>query len=75
MHNIIVRKFYVQEEIKLVSYPRFDVFINARIRQTRIYFMLEHLNSSWTGYHYYSAPNNPYRDFTLRFGLEWNFFL
>ncbi|WP_164917896.1 putative porin, partial [Leeuwenhoekiella marinoflava] len=24
---------------------------------------------------YYSAPGYPYRDFTLRFGLVWNFFL
>jgi len=35
----------------------------------------EHFNSSFTGYDYFSAPNNPYRDFVIRFGLVWNFFL
>ena len=74
-YDPLLAEFYVQDTETLGSFPRFDVFINARIRQTRIYFSLEHLNSSWTGYNYYSAPNNPYRDFTLRFGLEWNFFL
>ncbi|HBK84363.1 MAG TPA: hypothetical protein DDZ41_12365, partial [Flavobacterium sp.] len=26
------------------------------------------------GYNYYTAPNYPYRDFMVRFGLVWNFF-
>ncbi|NCQ16004.1 MAG: putative porin, partial [Flavobacteriales bacterium] len=24
---------------------------------------------------YYSAPNYPYRDFVVRFGIVWNFFM
>ncbi|WP_412987920.1 putative porin [Pontimicrobium sp. IMCC45349] len=27
------------------------------------------------GYNYYSTLNVPYRDFAIRFGLVWNFFL
>jgi len=27
-----------------------------------------------SGYKYYTAPNYPYKDFTFRFGLVWNFF-
>ena len=52
-----------------------DFFVNAKIQQTRLYFKLEHFNSSFTGYNFYSAPNYPYRDFSFRFGLVWNFFL
>ena len=52
----------------------FDFFVNARIKQTRIYLKAEHFNSAMTGYNFYSAPNYPYRDFMVRFGLEWNFF-
>lgn len=74
-YDPLLAEFYTQNEIKLGGFPRLDVFINAKIRQTRIYLKAEHFNSSFTGYNYYSAPNTPYRDFTVRFGIVWNFFL
>ena len=73
-YNPLIGEFYVQNETKFGNFPMFDFFINARIKQTRIYLKAEHFNSSFTGYNYYSAPNYPYRDFMVRFGLEWNFF-
>ncbi|NDK19012.1 MAG: putative porin, partial [Zetaproteobacteria bacterium] len=30
---------------------------------------------SFSGYNYFSAPNYPYRDLSIRFGLVWNFFI
>lgn len=74
-YNPLLAEFYSQNQTKLGGFPRLDFFINAKIRQTRIFFKAEHFNSSFTGYNYFSAPNNPYRDFTVRFGLVWNFFL
>ena len=74
-YDPVLAEFYVQTNQKYGDFPRLDFFINAKIRQTRIYLKAEHFNSSFTGYNYYSAPNNPYRDFTVRFGLVWNFFL
>lgn len=74
-YNPLLAEFYVQTNNKYGAFPRLDYFVNAKIRQTRIYFKAEHFNSAFTGYSYYSAPNNPYRDFTIRFGLVWNFFL
>lgn len=71
----LLSEFYVQNQTELGGFSRFDFFINAKIRQTRIYLKAEHFNSSFTGYKYYSAPNYPYRDFIVRFGLVWNFFL
>ena len=73
-YNPLLGEFYVQNETKIGSFPMFDFFVNARVRQTRIYLKAEHFNSAMTGYNYYSAPNYPYRDFMVRFGLEWNFF-
>ena len=74
-YNPLLGEFYVQENEKLGGFPLIDVFINAKVRQTRIYFKAEHLNTIWsTDYNYYSAPNYPYRDFVIRFGLVWNFF-
>lgn len=74
-YDPLLAEFYTQNQTKLGGFPRLDFFVNAKIRQTRIYLKAEHFNSHFTGYEYFSAPNNPYRDFTVRFGLVWNFFL
>lgn len=73
-YNPILGEFYVQNKEELGGYPLLDFFINARIKQTRIYLKAEHFNASFSGYDYYAAPNYPYRDFVIRFGLVWNFF-
>lgn len=74
-YDPLLSEFYTQNNTQLGNFPRLDFFLNAKVRQTRIYLKAEHFNSSWTGYNYYSAPNYPYRDFIVRFGLVWNFFL
>lgn len=74
-YDPLLSELYVQNEKEIGAFPIIDFFINAKIQQTRLYFKFEHFNSSFTGYNYYSAPNYPYRDFTFRFGLVWNFFM
>jgi hypothetical protein len=73
-YNPVLGSFYVQNERKIGNFPLLDFFVNAKIKQTRIYLKAEHFNSTITGYNFYSAPDYPYRDFTIRFGLVWNFF-
>ncbi len=73
-YNPVLGEFYVQNEEKLGGYPLLDFFINAKVRQTRIFLKAEHFNSLFSKYDYYAAPNYPYRDFVIRFGLVWNFF-
>jgi len=74
-YDPLLAEFYTQNDLRIGNFPRLDFFVNAKIRQTRIYFKAEHLNAAFTGYNYFSAPNYPYRDFAIRFGLVWNFFL
>ncbi len=73
-YNPLLGEFYVQNREELGAFPLLDFFINAKVRQTRIYLKAEHFNSSFTGNTFYAAPNYPYRDFVIRFGLVWNFF-
>ncbi|HEU0136969.1 MAG TPA: putative porin [Flavobacterium sp.] len=73
-YNPVIGEFFVQDQRKIGNFPVFDFFVNARIQQTRIFIKAEHFNSAWTGNNFYSAPNYPYRDFIVRFGLVWNFF-
>ncbi len=74
-YDPLLAEFYTQNDVKIGGFPRLDFFVNAKVRQTRIFIKAEHFNSSFTGYNYFVAPNHPYRDFTIRFGLVWNFFL
>lgn len=73
-YNPLLGEFYVQNEKKIGAFPMFDFFINAKVRQARLFLKAEHFNSSFTGYNFYTAPNYPYRDFIVRFGIVWNFF-
>jgi len=74
-YNPIVAEFFVQDRKQIGDFANFDFFINARIKQTRIYFKAEHFNSGLSNTNtFYSTPNYPYRDFIVRFGLVWNFF-
>ena len=73
-YNPVIGDFYIQNQKQIGDFPMFDFFINAKVRQTRIYLKAEHFNSSFTGNDFYSAPSYPYRDFIVRFGLVWNFF-
>ena len=73
-YNPILGEFFVQNQTQIGAFPNFDIFANARIQRCRIFLKAEHFNSAMSGNTFYSAPNNPYRDFMIRFGLVWNFF-
>lgn len=73
-YNPLIGEFFVQDKVKIGNYPLVDFFINAKIQRTRLYLKAEHLNSLFSKNNYFSAPDYPYRDFLIRFGLVWNFF-
>ena len=74
-YNPLLSEFTVQNQEEFGDFPVFDIFVNAQVSRMRLYAKFENVTSSFTGRNYYSAPYNPYRDFTFRFGLVWNFFI
>ena len=75
-YDPVLAEFYVQNDQELGSFSLFDIFLNMKVRQTRIFFKYEHFNSLFAKKNiYFSAPNYPYRDAVIRFGLVWDFFL
>ena len=75
-YDPVLAEFYVQNDQELGGFPLVDIFFNAKIRQTRIFFVYENFTSLFGGKNeHFSAPGQPYRDNVLRFGLVWNFFL
>jgi hypothetical protein len=73
-YNPLISSFHVQTDKKIGGFPVIDLFVNAKIQQTRLFLKAEHFNSTFTGNNFYSSPAYPYRDFIIRFGLVWNFF-
>ena len=73
-YNPLLAEFEVQTSEKTGSFPMFDYFLNAKVRTMRIFLSLQHFNASFTGYDYYAAPTQPYRDFSIRLGIVWNIF-
>lgn len=75
-YDPVLAEFYVQNNQELGGFPLVDLFFNAKIRQTRIYFIYENFTALFANKNeYFAAPGYPYRDNVLRFGLVWNFFL
>ena len=74
-YDPVLSEFYVQNQQEMEGFPRIDFFFNGKIRQARIFFKLEQVHTLLTGNDNFSAPLYPYRDFGVRFGLLWNFFL
>ncbi len=74
-YNPLISEFTIQNTDEIGNFPVLDFFFNMRIQRTRIYLQFENISAGFTGRNYYSAPTYPYRDFTFRIGLVWNFFI
>ena len=74
-YNPLLSEFVLQNTKEIGDYPIVDFFVNMQVRRTRLYFNFENITAAYTGRNYFAAPNYPYRDFTFRFGLVWNFFI
>ncbi len=73
--NPVLNEFVLQDEVEIGGYPMVDFFINAQIKRTRLFLKVENITASYSGRTYYAAPNYPYRDLTVRFGIVWNWFI
>ncbi len=73
-YNPLLGEFILQNDTE-IGFPTLDLFFNAKVRRTRIFFKIDNISSNFLEKNYFSAPNNPYRDMSIRFGLVWNWFI
>ncbi|WP_298782311.1 putative porin [uncultured Polaribacter sp.] len=73
-YNPLLAEFTLQNDEE-IGFPTLDVFFNAQVRRTRLFLKVDNITSEFSKKNYFSAPNYPYRDFTIRFGLVWNWFI
>jgi len=67
-------RFYRQDQVSTGNYPFINVFLNLKLRRTRIFVMLDHVNSGLIGYDYFMIPTYPMNIRMLRYGLAWTFY-
>jgi len=67
-------RYYRQTKVKTGDYPFVDVFLNLKLKRTRIFIMFDHVNSQLMGYEYFLIPYNPMNIRMFRYGLAWTFY-
>ena len=55
-YNPLLAEFRIQND-EQIGFPTIDVFFNAQMRRTRLYFKVDNATSSLTDKNYFSAPN------------------
>lgn len=66
--------FYLQNTTKTGGYPRFDVFVNLKVKNARLFIKLENAGDNIYDRSYYLTPHYPMPGRVLKFGLNWRFF-
>ncbi|MBM3420310.1 MAG: hypothetical protein FJY11_04155, partial [Bacteroidetes bacterium] len=67
-------RYYNQNTTLTGGYPFVNVFLNAKIKRTRILLSFDHVNSGLSGYDYYLIPHNPLNIRVFRYGIAWTFY-
>jgi hypothetical protein len=71
-------RFYRQELMTAGDYPYINVFLNFKIKRTRVFVMFDHINANLMGqsirYNYFMVPTYPMNMRMLRYGLSWTFY-
>lgn len=67
-------RFYRQDSYEAGNYPFINVFLNIKLKRTRIFVMLDHLNSGLMGYEYFMVPSYPQSVRMLKYGIAWTFY-
>jgi hypothetical protein len=66
--------YYQAQDTPTGSYPFINAFLNIKLKRTRIFLMLDHLNSKMSGYDYYLVPGYPMNIRYFRYGFAWTFY-
>jgi hypothetical protein len=67
-------RFYRQEKTLTGNYPYVNVFLNFKVKRTRVFLMFDHVNAGMMGYDFAMVPSYPMNVRMLRYGLSWTFY-
>jgi hypothetical protein len=67
-------RYFSQSTTRIGNYPFANVFLNLKVKRTRIFVMADHVNSGLTGYEYFLVPDYPLNIRMIKYGLAWTFY-
>jgi hypothetical protein len=67
-------QFYLQDNKKYGNYSFIDFFINAQVKNVRVFFKIDHLNAGLMGNTYIQTPNYPMSGRAFKIGISWRFY-
>ena len=71
-------RFFRQDQVSTGNYPFLNVFLNFKVKRTRVFIMFDHVNygmmGNRIGNNYDMIPNYPVNIRMLRYGLAWTFY-
>ncbi|MFZ0280944.1 MAG: putative porin [Bacteroidales bacterium] len=67
-------RFFRQDDVETGGYPFVNVFLNLKLKRTRIFVMFDHVNYGFSGYDYFMVPSYPQNIRMFRYGIGWTFY-
>ncbi|MFO7574025.1 MAG: putative porin [Bacteroidales bacterium] len=67
-------RYYNQDTEEIGGYPFVNLFLNAKIKRTRIMLCFDHINHGFTGNNYFLLPRYPLNVRVFRYGIAWTFY-
>jgi hypothetical protein len=67
-------RFIRQNQTLTGNYPYINIFVNIKLKRTRIFLMYDHVNSGMMGYNYLMAPSYPMSIRMFKYGFAWTFY-
>ncbi|MFN3530679.1 MAG: putative porin [Bacteroidia bacterium] len=69
-----IGQFVVQDSLRAGGVPMVDLFAAIKVKRTRIFVRMEHLNQGFPSPNFYAVPLYPMYDIAFRFGITWAFY-
>jgi len=67
-------RFFRQDQNTSGDYPFINVFLNFKVKRTRVFVMMDHINAGTMGYKYEMVPYYPMSIRMFRYGIAWTFY-
>lgn len=67
-------RYHNQDTEEVGGYPFVNLFLNAKIKRTRILLSFDHVNQGFTGSNYFLLPRYPLNARVFRYGIAWTFY-
>ena len=67
-------RYFSQSDSQTGNYPFINIFLNLKVKRTRIFIMADHINSGLTDYNYFLIPGYPLNIRMIKYGIAWTFY-